>query len=258
MHENDLQSEWAFYGSKLDTIGHLYLRSAKLPAKNPDTLFFLLYTCRLLVEKKLTISGANFIRNNLEHSRERWYEILNWEEQRVFTPPCRVTPYRGYARSCLSSSVLFRQRPVFRSGRMGFGFFSNGKHFDFCAGGSVFGLIETIYRIHSKEPGEGAKDCRRRVGAQQEKLLDELFDACAFVRRVDLGPELNRGNWKLAAFGIYQAVTGDEYPALTDAERASVQPMIDRIRGSRAAAAKKHAEAPERDSADDEARPAGV
>ena len=74
MHDNDLQSEWAFYGPKLDTIGQLYLRSAKLPAKNPDALFFLLYTCRLLVEKKLTISGVNFIRNNLEHTRERWLD----------------------------------------------------------------------------------------------------------------------------------------------------------------------------------------
>lgn len=258
MHDNDLQSEWAFYGPKLDTIGQLYLRSAKLPAKNPDALFFLLYTCRLLVEKKLTISGVNFIRNNLEHTRERWYEILNWEEQRVFTPPCRVVPYRGYARSCLSSSVLFRARPVFRSGRMGFGFFSNGKHFDFCAGGSVFGLIETIYRIHSKEPDEGAADCRRRVNAQQEKLLGELFEACSFLRRVDLGPELNRGNWSLVAYGIYQAVTGDGYPALTDAERAGVRPSIDRIRGSLAAAADKRAEAPDQDPADGRTRPAGV
>ena len=229
MPMNDLRSEWAFYGAKLDTIGHLYLRGAKLPAKNPDVLFFLLYTCNLLTDKKLTLSAANFIKDNLEHSRERWYEILNWEEKRVFTPPCRVIPYRGYAKSCISSSLLFRDKPVFRSGRMGFGFFSNSKHFPFCAGGSVFGLIETIYKIHSKDPKEGAEDGRRRVNAEQAKELDTLFTACAFIRRIELGRELNRGNWTAVAYAIYREAAHDEYPPMTEAQIEAERPMIERI-----------------------------
>lgn len=246
MQNNDLRSEWAFYGGKLDTIGHLYLRGAKLPARNPDTLFFLLYTCRLLTDKKMSISGVDFIRKNLEYSRERWYEILNWEEQRVFTLPCRTIPYRGYARSCISSSILFKDKPVFRSGRMGFGFFSNGKHFIFCAGGSVFGLIETIYQIHSKEPKDGAENLRRRVNAEQGKVLDELFTACAYVRRLELGRELNRGNCNTVAYAIYRAVTNDTYPPMTEAEIESMRPAMERIQrelADKAAAAEATGEA---------------
>lgn len=229
MHKRDLQSEWAFYGGRLDTIGHLYLRGTKLPAKEPDVLFFILFTCGLLVDKKLSITGANFIHNNLDFSDESWYQILNWEEKRPFTFPCRVIPYRGYARSCLSSSIFFREQPVFRSGRMGFGFFSNKKFFDFCAGGAVFGLIETIYKVHSKEPKEDSDNMRRRLNAEQDKRMKQLFLAAALIQRLQLGPDLNRGNYRAISLLMYQLITKDSYPPIPEKDRAAYQPIIDRV-----------------------------
>ena len=230
MPRTDLQSEWAFYGRKLDTIGHLYLRNTKMPAKSPDILFFLLFTCRLLTDKKLSITGANFIHNNLEHTSENWLKILNWEEDRPFSCTCRVIPYRGYAKSAFSSSILFKDdRPVFRFGHMGFGFFSNKKFFDFCSGGAVFGLMESIYNMHSKEPKERGIGDRRKLSAEGKIVMEQLFTAAALVRRLQLGPDLNRGNCVPVAYLLYQKATGDTYPPITPEEQQKFGPIADRV-----------------------------
>lgn len=230
MPRTDLQSEWAFYGRKLDTIGHLYLRNTNMPAKSPDVLFFLLFTCRLLTGKKLTFTGANFIHDHLEYSYETWMKILNWEEGRPFSCSCRVIDYRGYAKSCFSSSIMFKEdRPVFRMGCMGFGFFSNKKYYDFCAGGAVFGLMETIYNMHSKAPKEIHLGDRRKLTAEGKVVMEQLFTAAALVRRLQLGPDLNRGNCIPMAYLLYQKATGDTYPPVSPEEQAKLGPIADRV-----------------------------
>ena len=106
MGKLDLTCEMAFYGPKLDTIGNLYFRPAELPAQSPDVLFFLYYTTHFLTNKKITASQANFIREHLSLRPEGWLKVFNWEEDRPFSCPCRLVGYRGYSKSCFSSSFL--------------------------------------------------------------------------------------------------------------------------------------------------------
>ena len=222
MPRQDLQFELAFYKRELDYVGVLYFRPVQLKAKYPDVLFFCMYTCHLLMNKKLSLSGANAIREHLDYSPEEWLRILNWEEHRPYTPPCKTTAYRGYSKSAMTSSLFCKDKPVFRFGNMGFGFFSNKKHFDRCAAGSVFSLLETIYKIHSGIP-EGEIEMGRRVSnAEQAKILAFIWQAASAVARLELGKELYRGNWQAAAIALYKGITGDEYPAGTDGENVAM------------------------------------
>ena len=93
MFLHDLQSEMAFYGRELDVIGHLYTRPADLPAKYPDVLFILQYTCSILVDKKMTLRAAQQLMDRLKLGPEL-EKCANWEEIRPFTFPARIIPYR--------------------------------------------------------------------------------------------------------------------------------------------------------------------
>jgi hypothetical protein len=198
MHLNDLQSEWAFYGRELNIVGHLYMPAAEQPSRYPDALFFCLYTARLLVDKKISLSAAVELQKRLRlgAALER---CVSWEEDREYTPPARLIPYKGYTKSVLSATLLFRDKLHFRFGYAGFGFFSNGRRFDFCAGASVFALLETIYNTRGKD-----KD-----------LLAKLWRAAALMGGVVLGEALNRGNCLAVGKQIYAEATGDQFPALT-------------------------------------------
>ncbi|MEL7624259.1 MAG: hypothetical protein AAGU12_11785 [Clostridiales bacterium] len=197
MFLNDLQSEWAFYGRKLDVIGHLYVTPAEQPSRYPDLLFFCLYTARLLVDKKLTLSAATEIQKQLRLG-QGLEKAVNWDEDRQFSLPARVIEYKGYAKSAISSSLLFRNKLHFRFAYMGFGLFSNGRHFDFCASASVFALLERIY-------------CKY-VGSGED--LAVLWDCAEAMGKMELGAKLNKGNCLTRAKEIYQSVTGDQFPAL--------------------------------------------
>lgn len=222
MPRQDLQFELAFYKRDLDYMGVLYFRPIQLAARYPDVLFFCMYACHMLMNKKLSLSGANAIREHLDYSPEEWLQILNWEERRPYTPPCKVTAYRGYAKSAMTSSMFFKAKPVFRFGSMGFGFFSNKKHFDRCACGSVFGLLETIYKLNSGIP-EGEIDMgRRSLNADQERVLGLLFKTASAVARLELGRELFRGNWQAVAAALYKGITGDEYPSAPEGENQPI------------------------------------
>ena len=236
MPKMDLTSEWAFYGAKLDSIGQLYFHPKDMKAAFPDTLFFLYVTTHLLTDKKLTISGATFIHDHLDHSEENWLKILNWEEGRPFSCPCRLVPYRGYAKSCFSASLMLREEPKFRMGYMGFGFFSNKKYFDFCAGGAVYGLIETVYNAWSKAPDYSRDDdpdadyvtCRRVLTEEGLEAMRTLFAAAATLRRIRLGQDLAKGNWRAVADLIYRKVTGENYPSVSPEDEGKWGPAVDR------------------------------
>ncbi len=197
MFLNDLQSEWAFYGRQLDVIGHLYISPAEQPARYPDLLFFCLYTARLLVDKKLTLSAATNIQKQLRLG-QGLEKAVNWDEDRQFSLPARVIEYRGYAKSAISSSLLFRDKLHFRFGYMGFGLFSNGKRFDFCAGASVFALLETIYK---------------KYDGNQEALA-VLWSCAEALGNEGLGVKINKGNCLTRGKEIYQSITGDQFAAL--------------------------------------------
>lgn len=239
MQRKDLQFELAFYRRNLDYVGILYFRPLELAARFPDVLFFCMYTCHLLMNKKLSLSGAKAIREHLDYSPEEWLQILNWEERRPYTPPCKVTAYKGYARSAMTSSLSFKEKPIFRFGNMGFGFFSNKKHFDRCASGSVFGLLETIYKINSGMPEDEIHVGRRVSKPDQARILSLLWKAASAVARLELGKELYRGNWQAVATALYKGITGDEYPldtgdgnpAITEGARRVLQSLEEGGRG---------------------------
>ena len=201
MRLNDLQSEWAFYGRQLDTVGHIYLTPREQPSLYPDLLFLCIYTCRVLVEKKFTLSAATDLQKHLLLGPVL-EKSCRWEESRAYTFPARAIEYRGYAKSAISSSLMLREKPRFRFGYMGFGLFSNGRRFDFCAAASVFVLIETIYK---KNAGDS-------------RALDLLWDCAEKLGGAGLGVSLRKGNFLTAAADIYRSATGDPYPS-TEAQR---------------------------------------
>jgi hypothetical protein len=163
-------------------------------------LFFCFYTCRLLVDKKLTLSAVADIQSRLCLG-QGLKKTVNWEDDREWSLPARVVAYKGYARSAFSSTLLFRDKLHFRFGYMGFGLFSNGRRFDFCAGASVFALMETIYQKYA--------------GKQEDLAL--LWSCAEALGSAELGAGLNKGNFHAAAKEIYQRMTGDQFSALTRA-----------------------------------------
>ena len=195
MRRNDLQSEWAFYGKQFDTVGHLYMMPEEQPSLYPELLFFCLFTCRILVDKKLSLSAARDIQKHLLLGRGL-EPSLRWEEGRAYTLPAKVVDYRGYAKSAMSATLMLREKIHFRFGHMGFGLFSNGRRFGFCAAASVFALMTTIYKQHD---GQG-------------QSLDFLWVCAGKLGSADLGGGLTRGNYRQAAVQIYKEVTGDFYP----------------------------------------------
>ncbi len=230
MHRQDLQFELAFY-RRLEYMGILYFHPKQLAVKYPDVLFFIMYVCNLLLNKKLSLSGANAIQSRLNHSPEEWLQILNWEEGRPYTPPCKVTAYRGYARSAMTSSLYFRKNLHFRFGCMGFGFFSNKRHFDRCACGSVFGLMETIYRVNSSVSDD--LDIGRRVSnSEQIQTLSMIWKAASAVGHLELGKELYKGNWRAVAIALYRELTEDDSPICAESPDMSTPSGVSRVIGS--------------------------
>ena len=215
MFAHDLQSEMAFYGRELDVIGHLYTRPANLPAKYPDVLFFLFYTCQILVDKKTTLSAATRLLERLKLGKEL-EKCANWEEERPFTFPARVIPYRGYAKSAYSATLMFKEKLHFRFGYMGFGLFSNGKKFDQCAIASVFGLMDSIYN-----------------NSKDKEMLDYLWQAAGALGQEAIGKALNQGNSGDTAMRLYAQITGDCFPALLK----SINPKWGPLPGEKAPAA---------------------
>ena len=198
MNRNDIQAEWAFYGSKLDVIGQLYLPPAEQPTLQPDLLFFCYYVCRIAVDRKITLSAVKEIFKQLRLG-PALEKVVRWEEDRAYTSPARMVQYQGHRQSSLSAGMLFRDKIHFRFGHTGFGVFSNGRHFDFCAVGSVFVLLEEMYRRHKEE----------------ENVLAMLWQCAELIGKTEPGPALNKGNWSQAATGIYLQVTEDPCPLLT-------------------------------------------
>ncbi|MEA4891627.1 MAG: hypothetical protein VB085_03575 [Peptococcaceae bacterium] len=197
MFLHDLQSEMAFYGKELEVIGHLYAKPQGLPARYPDVLFFLLYTCQVLVDKKTSLAAAQRLMEQLKLGSEL-EKCANWEEERPFTFPARIIPYKGYAKSAFSATLMFKGKLYFRFSYMGFGLFSNGKKFDQCAIASVFGLLDSIYNRNQED----------------RQLLDALWQAAQVLGSFPLGKELNQGNCQDTAKRLYLQVTGDDFPAL--------------------------------------------
>ncbi len=231
MHRQDLQFELAFYHRNLEYMGILYFRPKQLAVKYPDVLFFNMYVCNLLLNKKLSLSGANAIQSRLNYSPEEWLQILNWEECRPYTPPCKVTAYKGYTRSAMTSSLYFRKNLHFRYGCMGFGFFSNKKHFDRCACGSVFGLMETIYKVNSSVSDD--LDIGRRASSpEQMKTLSLLWKAASAIGQLELGKELYKGNWRAVSIALYRELTGDDSPICAEGPDTSTPPGVSRVIGS--------------------------
>lgn len=194
MFHNDLTSEAAFYGKKLDIIGHLYVRPKTMKAAYPDVLFFCLYTTRLLVDKKLLLPAAKEIQMQLAKG-EAWEKVVGWAEDRDFTLPARVIDYKGYAKSAFSASMMLGNTLQYRFSYIGFGFFSNARHFGKCASASVYGMLQTIYRNN--------KDDRQ--------CLDYLWQAAAAISRLELGRELRKGNCLKLAQKIYGDITSDYF-----------------------------------------------
>ena len=205
MMTNDLISEWAFYGKNLDTVAHLYLRPAQQPCLHPDLLFFCMYTCRLLVDKKLSLSMAQEIQRRLSLGSALEQSILR-DEDRAHSLPAKTIAYSGrYTKNVISSSLMFRNNLHFRFGHVGFGFFGNAKRFDFCAQASVFALAETLcgkYTDVGEQPDEG--------NIRDEKALELLWAGAQRIGEVTLGRDLNRGNYRAAAGEIYKALCGED------------------------------------------------
>ena len=121
---------------------------------------------------------------------------------------------------------------------MGFGFFSNKKYLDFCAGGAVFGLMETIYQAHSAPPDyekkseeEKTSECassRRRLTPEGETVLEKLAAAASVLHHIELGKELAWGNRKAVSELIYIKVTGDTYPPVEAADEERWGRGVDR------------------------------
>lgn len=197
MFHNDLTSEAVFYGKKLDIIGHLYVRPPKMKAAFPDVLFFCLYSTRILVDKKLLLPTAKEIQSQLSKGAA-WEKVVSWAEDREFTLPARVIDYKGLARSAISASMMLGNTLQFRFSYIGFGLFSNGRHFNRCASASVYGMLQTIYRKNQED----------------RQCLDYLWEACMAVGRLELGRELRKGNCVRVAQRIYSEITSDNFPGL--------------------------------------------
>lgn len=194
MFHNDLTSEAAFYGKNLDIIGHLYVRPNEMKAAYPDVLFFCLYTTRLLVDKKLLLPVAKEIQVQLSKG-EAWEKVVSWAEDREFTLPARVIDYKGYAKSAFSASMMLGNKIQYRFSYIGFGFFSNARHFGRCASSSVYGMLQTIYRKNKED----------------RQCLDYLWQAAVAISRLQLGRELRKGNCQKLAQMIYGEITSDYF-----------------------------------------------
>lgn len=197
MFHNDLQSEAAFYGKKLDIIGHLYVRPQTMKAAFPDVLFFCLYTTRILVDSKLLLPVAKEIQMQLSKGAA-WEKVVSWADDRDFTLPVRVIEYKGLGRSAFSASMMLGNRLQYRFGYIGFGLFSNGRHFGRCASASVYGMLQTIYRKNIED----------------RQCLDYLWQAAAAISLLGLGRDLRKGNSLKVAQRIYGEITSDYFIGL--------------------------------------------
>lgn len=192
MYHNDLVSEAAFYGPKLNMIGHLYVRPDKMKAAYPDILFFCLYTTRLLVDRKLLLPAAREIQEQLARGKA-WEKVVSWAEDREFTLQARVMEYSGIVRSAFSASMMLDKSLQYRFSYIGFGFFGNARHFGRCAGNSIYGMLQTIYRKNETDP----------------QCLDYLWQAAVAIGKLQLGRELQKRNFMRVAQEIYTEITGD-------------------------------------------------
>jgi len=194
MFDNDLVSEAAFYGKKLDMIGHLYVRPPKMKAAYPDVLFFCLYTTRLLVDKKLLLPVVKEIQARLALG-EDLKKVVSRAEDSEFSLPARVIGYAGSGRSAFSASMMLDKKLQFRFGHIGFGLFSNGRHFSRCAAASIYGMLQTIYRNNTEDL----------------QCLDYLWQAAAAISQLELGRELRKGNFLQVAQRVYTEITADPF-----------------------------------------------
>lgn len=197
MFHNDLTSEAAFYGKKLDIIGHLYLRPTTMKAAFPDVLFFCLYTTRLLVDKKLLYPTAKEVQSQLSKGAA-WEKVVSWAEDRDFTLPARVIDYKGLNRSAFSASMMLGNKLQYRFSYIGFGLFSNGRHFGRCASASIYGMLQTIYRKNKED----------------RQCLDYLWQSAVAISQLGLGRELRKGNCLKEAQRIYGEITSDYFMGL--------------------------------------------
>jgi len=149
----DLRAELHFYGKKLDRLGIVYYKTPKIPVKCPDILFFSLYALKLFTSKKLSPPALTRIRQRLSLG-EDLKKVFEREEDRPFDAPMALCEYSMITKSVFRSQILFRggDKFSFILGSSGFGFFGNRKHFDHCAEGSIFGLMEKFYRMFKEDP----------------------------------------------------------------------------------------------------------
>ena len=152
----DLRAEIHFYGKKLDTVGIVYFCSANMPAVHPEILFFCLYTTAVLTNKKVSSSAAQRIMGNLQIGAE-WEKVFEKEDGRLFDVPVKTTDYLGITKSVIRSQMMIDNKDTgikihFQFGTSGFGIFSNGRHFEFCAENSVYTLLEKTYRLNLSKP----------------------------------------------------------------------------------------------------------
>lgn len=197
MFHNDLQSEAAFYGKESEYIGHLYMRPETMRIQYPDILFFCLYTLRLMTDKKVSLKTAQSVQEKLSLGKEL-IKVVSWSEDRPFSLPARVIEYKGFKRDAFSASMMADKCIRFRFGRLGFGFFSSSKHYDDCAEKAIYGMLETVYEKIKKDP-EG---------------LDKLWKTAVAISCLQLGANVNRGNFQKTAETIYSEATGDNLSGL--------------------------------------------
>ena len=92
-------------------------------------------------------------------------ELFQNNETENNTFGIQMTEYKGYSKLEFSSSILFNKKMRFRFGVIGFGFFVNKKKFNLCAEYSVYGLLNTIYKLNINN-----KETLKCCGKRQNKL----------------------------------------------------------------------------------------
>jgi len=149
----DIRVEMNF-DRKMDSIGIIYYATSQIPVKYPDVLLFCLYSLGIMTHRKIPIATVSNIQTRLK-AGEQWVKVFERADNRPFDPMMTIWKPTSAAlsRRVIRTQVLFRDKNKysFMFGSSGFGLLSLRKNFIICGEGSVYGLMEYIFREHEKE-----------------------------------------------------------------------------------------------------------